>query len=92
MPVSAHNPASARKQRIQSPSLVIIEFVLDSLSHVGTAGQLLHLLLMQGYVAVPHRLHHKMIPFNIGSLGDLGKHASHMAKIVQELQKGYVVQ
>jgi hypothetical protein len=74
MAISAQNPAGARKQCIRTPSLVIIEFVLDQLPNIGTAGQLLHLSLAQNYLVVPHKLHHELIFFNLSSEDQLGQH------------------
>lgn len=91
MAISAHNPANARKQRVRTPSLVIIEFVLDELPNVGTAGQLLHLSLVQNYVVTPKKLHHELIFFNISGQDQPDSHAIRMAKITEKLQKGYVV-
>jgi hypothetical protein len=57
MATSATNPGGPRRQRVRSPRLVIIEFVLDDLPHIGTTGQLLYLSLAQNYVVAPDRLH-----------------------------------
>jgi hypothetical protein len=89
MAISAHNPTSARKSRVRTPSLTIIEFVLDQLPNVGTAGQLLHLSLAQNYMVVPDKLHHELIFFNIND-DQVEKHTKRMAKIVKELRKGYL--
>ena len=90
MAVSAHNPANAWKQRVRTPSLVIVEFVLDQLPHFGTAGQLLHLSLAQNYIVTPSKLHHELIFFHIGGQDQLSQHNTHTVKVVEELQKGYV--
>ena len=86
MATSAINPANPRKQRVRSPRLVIIEFVLDDLSHMGTTGQLLYLSLAQNYVVAPGRLHHELIFFEIDP-NDLDKHTKRMSEIVVGLQK-----
>jgi len=90
MAISAHNPANSRKQRVRTPSLVIIEFVLDQLPKAGTPGALLHLSLVQNYVVEPDKLHHELIPFNIGGQDQLDRHIEHMAKTVKALKKRYV--
>lgn len=86
MATSAHNPANPRKQRVRSPRLVIIEFVLNDLSHMGTTGQILQLTLAQNYVATQDRLHHELIFFEINP-NNLDDHTSRMSKIMEELQK-----
>jgi len=87
MGISAHNPANACKQRVKTPSLVIIEFVLDQLPHIGTAGQLLYLSLTQNYMVTPSKLHHKLIFFDISSTDQLDGHAARVSKIVEGLHK-----
>lgn len=87
MAIAAHHPANPIKQRFRTPSLVIIEFVLEQLPHNGTAGQLLHLSLTQGYTAAPDQLHHQLIFFDIGTPEELSSNITRMANIVNELQK-----
>jgi hypothetical protein len=91
MAISAHNPTNARKQRVRTPSLVILEFTLSQLPHIGTAGQLLHLSLAQNYLVVPERLHHEPVFFDISSADELAKHAAMVSKLVKELQKRYAI-
>ena len=90
MAVTAHNPANPRKQRVRSPSLIIIEFILKGLPQVGTAGQLLHLSLAPNYVVEPHRLHHEQIPFELNSQGEFERHTTQMAETVKAMQGRYV--
>ena len=90
MAITAHRPANPLKQRYRTPSLAIIEFVLDQLPHTGTAGQLLYLSLTQSYIAAPDQLHHELVFFNITSATGLASHTTRMSQIVKELQKGYV--
>lgn len=87
MTIDAHNPTGARKQRVRTPRLVIIEFVLDQLPHVGTTGQLLHLSLAQNYLMSPDKFHHELIFFEIGDQTALEKHAKYMSRIVGQLQR-----
>jgi hypothetical protein len=85
MAISAHNPAAARKQRVKTPHLTIIELVLDQLPHVGTAGQLLYLSLIQNYATDSSKLHHELIFFDVGN--GLDAHNMKMSQAVKELQK-----
>lgn len=85
----AHNATTPRKQRVRTPSLVIIEFILDQLPHMGTAGQLLHLSLMQNYVAEPGRLHYEEVSFELNSSDALEKHTKQMGKVARKLGKRY---
>ena len=90
MAITAKYPARPMKQRFRTPSLVIIEFVLEQLPQVGTTSQLLHLSLVQNYMMSPDLLCFKQIPFDIGSPEALATHSTKVVETVQELQKGYV--
>ena len=87
MAIAAHNPANARKQRIKTPSLIIIEFVLDQLPHIGTAGQLLYLSLAQNYTPTPAKLHHELIFFEHASAEHGASHATQVSKAVRQFRK-----
>lgn len=91
MVITAHRQANPLKQRVKTPSLVIIEFVLAQLPSIGTAGQLLYLSLAQSYIATPGRLHHELICFDLPRPCDLHRHPNRMTKIVSELQKRCVL-
>lgn len=86
MAISAHNLAGPLKQRVRAPRLVIIEFILDGLPCIGTAGQLLHLSLVQNYMEAPSNLHHELILFDVAE-AQLAEHSVRMATIVKGLQK-----
>jgi len=88
MAVSANTPAYGWKQWVKTPRLAIVEFVLDQLPHVGTAGQLLHLAVMQHYLLAPSRLHHEQVFFNIKNNSALDHHAVEMAKLAANLEQG----
>lgn len=90
MTVNAHNPPNVRKQRVRSPRLVIIEFVLAALPHVGTAGRILYFSLTQNY-KIPTKLHHELIVFDIKDEGALAEHTAHMSQVVKELRARYVL-
>lgn len=87
MAIAAHNPANARKQRIKTPSLIIIEFVLDQLLHIGTAGQLLYLSPAQNYTPTPAKLHHELIFFEHASAEHGASHATRVSKAVRQFRK-----
>lgn len=88
MAISAHAPAYGHKQRVNTPRLVILEVVLDQLPHVGTAGQLLFLSLVQNYTSAPSRLCHELVFFDVGTADALDHHVSKMSKVADKLQKG----
>ena len=90
MVIAAHQPANPLKQRIKTPSLVIVELVLSSLPQVGTAGQLLYLSLAQNYVVAPSRLYLQSIVFDYQQKYLLG-HIIRMSNIVKQLQMMCVV-
>lgn len=91
MKIVAHIPTTPRKQRVKTPSLVIIEFVLGQLPHLGTAGQLLHLSLMQNYVVEPERLHYEVIKFELNSPDAVKTHNKYVVGVVKELVKRYFI-
>jgi hypothetical protein len=88
MAVSAHTPPYGQKQRVRTPCLAIVELVLDALPHVGTAGQHLHLSLMQNYMLEPSRLCHELIFFDIGNSRVLEDHTAKMSGLASQLEKG----
>jgi hypothetical protein len=86
MAVAAHNPASAVKQRLGTPRLVIIEFIFGKLSVAGSASQVLHTSLLQNYMGVSEKLHHERIVFDICSANSRN-HLVRISNIVKKLQK-----
>lgn len=86
MIIAAHNPASALKQRVMTPPLVIIEFVFAKLPQKGTCGQILKLSIMQNYQEVPGNLHHELISFD-STAEDMVNQGSRMSKRVKKLRK-----
>lgn len=89
MDVAAHNPPSPRKQRIRSPRLAIIEFVLKQLPQEGTAGQLLYYSLASNYKEGQTKPHHEIIPFDISNGDEMNEHTSKISRIVKGLEKRY---
>ena len=87
MAIAAHNPANARQQRVKTPFLIIIEFVMDQLPHIGTTGQLLHLSLAQNYIPTPEKLHHELIFFEGASTTHLASHTAKVLKAVKKFRK-----
>ena len=87
MAISAYNPTGTLKQCVRTPRLAVIEFVLDSLPHLGTAGEVLHLTLAPNYVVAPSRLHHELIFFEVGD-ANLDEHTSRISEITKGLQEG----
>lgn len=83
--ITASNIAGPIKQRVRAPQLVIIEFILDALPHQGTAGQFLHLSLLQNYSEAPANLHHEQVFFEVAE-NQLEAHALRMARIVKGLE------
>ena len=88
MAISAHNSATGLKHRVKTPSLVIIELVLDQLPHIGTAGQLLYLSIAQNYLNMPSKLHHELIFFEGSSANWRDEHTAEMAKAIEQFRKG----
>ena len=87
MEITAHNPTNPRKQQVRAPSLVIIEFILDALPHIGTAGQLLYLSLVQNYVVNPSDLRHQMIFFDVVNGMPLKKHKKLVSNVVKDFRE-----
>ena len=88
MAISAHNSATGLKHCVKTPSLVIIELVLDQSPHIGTAGQLLYLSVAQNYLNMPLKLHHELIFFEGGSADRRDEHTAEMAKAIERFWKG----
>ena len=89
MRITANTPAYGSKQRVSTPRLAIIEVILDQLPHIGTAGHLLYLSLIQNYAPDPSRLCYEPIFFDINNTGAvLESHTAKMAALVGKLQDG----
>lgn len=86
MNLTAHNITNSISNRLRSPRLVIIEFVLDELSGIGSAGQMLYLSLFPNYVKKGD-LHHEKISFDLKNEQATSVHIASMPKRVRALKK-----
>lgn len=88
MAVASHNVTSTIKNRLRTPRLVIIEFVLDSLWDIGSAGQMLFLSLAPNYVGSNRKnIHHECIRFNFKNGKAIENQPVSVLKRLRKLQK-----
>jgi len=85
MLVTSHNVTATFKNRLRTPRLVIIEFVLEELPVVGTPGQMLHLSLLPNYTSAAD-LHHETIRFDIKNDEAFCKHGAFVSDRVGKLK------
>ncbi|KAF9779910.1 hypothetical protein BJ322DRAFT_1024319 [Thelephora terrestris] len=88
MEVATHNLTSTYKNRLRTPRLVIIEFILESLVDTGTAGSMLFMSLVSNYTR-EHKgnIHHEKILFDLNNDEAQKQHEASMVKRVQRLRK-----
>lgn len=86
MQVVAHNVKATVKNRLKTPRLVIVEFILNELPKTGSAGQLLHLSLSPNYIPNPHHLHHEQIPFDVKDDNALAEHKANVLERIKTLK------
>lgn len=88
MLINAHNIPANIKSRLRTPRLVIIEFVLNELSDVGSTGELLYLSLVTSYTQENRKsIHYERIGFDLKNDRAIGKHMAYVSKRVRELEK-----
>ena len=86
MLVNSHNVTASFKNRLRTPRLVIIEFILEELPDVGSPGQMLHLSLLPNYTSAKD-LHHEKVRFDIKNSKALDKHQASVSKRVEKLRR-----
>lgn len=88
MAIASHNVTATVKNRLRTPRLAIIEFILDELSETGNTGKMLHLSLVSNYPSEKRGdLHHEVIRFNLHNDKAIGEHQAFVKKRVGELRK-----
>ena len=84
----AHNVRASFRNRLQTPHLVIIEFVLRELSEVVTAGKMLCLSLSTNYInGKSNFLHHQQILFDLKDDKAIKSHGSTICRCLKKLEK-----
>ena len=92
MAVAAHRPVNGRKQRVKTPRLIILEFILQELpTHLGTPGTQLRMSLAPNYQAAKHQIRHKIIIFEICDKEALAEHAEKVDQLAGQLLGEYVL-
>lgn len=92
MVLTSHNVTPTIKNRLRTPRLVIIEFVLDELSDVGSAGQMLYLSLVPNYTRdTRHNIRHESIKFDLKNDKATATHMKSVSKKLKNLQQLYVL-
>jgi hypothetical protein len=86
MVVTAHNVTATVKNRLKTPRLAIIEFILEGLPTTGSAGQLLHLSLAPNYTQNPQDLHYEQVAFDIKDAAAQDNHQVTVSERVGELK------
>ena len=88
MEVMAHNIGATFRNRIRTPRLLIIEFILAELSDTGTAGKMLHMSLASNYVSSKKDfLHHIRILFDLENEDAIKKHAKTIREKLRKVDK-----
>lgn len=86
--VAAHNIGASFRNRLRTPRLVIIEFVLHELSETATAGKMLHLSLSPNYINIKSDyLRYQQIPFDLKDNKAIRNHGSTMRRCLKEFEK-----
>lgn len=87
MKLTAHNIRPAIKNRLRTPRLVIIEFILAELSDVSSTGQLMYSSLLTNYAREDRStIHYEAIVFDLGSRRAINKHCLSMVAKVGDLR------
>ena len=87
--VTAHNIGASFRNRLRTPRLLIIEFVLRELEESGTAGQMLHLSLKPNYIKEKKRsLYHVKVLFDLKNSRAISRHQSTVLSHLEKI-KGY---
>jgi hypothetical protein len=93
MAIAAHRSVDGRKQRLKTPRLVILEFILEALpTHLGTPGTQLRMSLAPNYQVAKHQIHHEIVIFEICDDEALAEHAEKVDQLAARLQGEYVFQ
>jgi len=88
MALASHNITPTIRNRLRTPRLVIIEFVLDSLHDVGSAGQMLYLSLAPNYVGSNRKnIHHECIRFDLKNKKAFRTQLVSVKRKLRKLQK-----
>ena len=91
MVLASHNVTPTIKNRLRTPHLVTIEFVLDNLWDIGSAGQMLFLSLAPNYIGSNRQnIHHECIQFNLKNGRAIKNQLVSVLKRLQKLQQKYL--
>ena len=91
MLVKTHNVAPGVKCRLRTPVLVIIEFILEDVVDMASAGQMMFLSLAANYTAESRKnIHHEKIVFDLKSDSAIVDHSRSVSLAVQKLKGLYV--
>ena len=91
MTLTSHNVTPTIRNRLRTPRLVIIEFVLEELFGVGSAGQMLYLSLVPNYTSDSRKnIRHESIKFDLNNANAFAKHKKAVSRKVKNLQQLYV--
>jgi hypothetical protein len=80
MEIRSHNIQPSIQNRLRTPRLVIIEFILEGLPDVGTPGQMLYLSLAPNYIS-------EKIRFDLKNDTAVRKHIKAVSERVKAMKK-----
>lgn len=84
----SHNVTATVKNRLRTPQLVIIEFVLEEVSDTARAGEMLYLSLISNYTKDKQRdIRHEKIIFDLKNDKAIQGHQSSVSKTVAALRE-----
>ena len=90
MALNSHNIRPGINNRVKTPHLVIIEFMLAELREPGSSGEILSMSLSSNYVYLED-LHYKKIRFDLKNSEAIQSHMNYMSEKVEELKRMYVL-
>jgi hypothetical protein len=88
MLIKAHNIAPKIKNRLRTPRLVIIEFILEELLDNGSVGQQLYWSLASNYTKDNRKsICYEQISFNLKNDVVIQGHVAHVSQRVQAIKE-----
>lgn len=90
MALNSHNIRPSFKNRLRTPRLVIIEFMLAELRESGSSGEILSMSLSSNYIYIED-LRYEKIRFDLKNSEAIQSHTNYMSEKVEELKRVYVL-
>ena len=90
MALNSHDIRPGTNNRVKTPHLVIIEFMLAELHEPGSSGEILSMSLSSNYIYLED-LHYEKIQFDLKHSGAIQLHMNYMSEKVEELKRTYIL-